>query len=71
MYIGLPWRLPWSKCRKYGIMDPKEITVKLDVVNQELEQWVQLYYDMLEKLFIRGKIKEIEERWRFLSNLKL
>jgi hypothetical protein len=43
---------------KYKVVDPKEIKVRLDVVKQEQKQWVQLYFDKLEKLFTR---------WRFLS----
>jgi hypothetical protein len=52
---------------KYKVVDPKEIKMKLDVIKQEPKQWVQLYYDILEKLFTRGNIKEAEHRWRFLS----
>jgi hypothetical protein len=45
---------------KYGVLDPKEIRVNFDVIKQEPRQWVQLYYDRLKKLLIRGKIKEVE-----------
>ncbi len=31
---------------------------------------MQLYYDKLEKKITRGKIKEVEQRKRFLSKLK-
>jgi nicotinamide mononucleotide adenylyltransferase len=46
--------------QKYGALDPKEIRVKFDAIKQEPRQWMQLYYDRLEKLLTRGKIKEAE-----------
>jgi vacuolar-type H+-ATPase subunit E/Vma4 len=49
---------------KYKVVDLEEIKMRLDVIKQELKQWVQLYYDRLEKLFTRGNIKEVEQRWR-------
>jgi len=44
---------------KYKVIDPKEIKVRLDVVKQELKQWVQLYFDKLEKC----SLGEIKRRW--------
>jgi hypothetical protein len=35
---------------KYGVLDPKEIRINFDAIMQEPRQWVQLYYDRLEKL---------------------
>jgi hypothetical protein len=44
----------------YGDVDFEKNQVWLDAIKQEPKQRVQAYYDKLEKLFARGKIKEAE-----------
>ncbi len=56
---------------KYGIMDKEEIQAKLDQIKQEPKQWVQIYHDIMEKSFTRGKLEDVEQRRRFLSKLLL
>ncbi len=41
---------------KYGVYDGEELRVKMDAIRQELKQWVQLYYDKLERLFVKREI---------------
>jgi len=52
---------------KHKVVDPKEIKMRFDVIKQEPKQWVQLYFDRLEKNFTGGNKKEVEHKWRFLS----
>jgi hypothetical protein len=44
---------------KYGTND-KEVKAKLGLIKQELKQRVHVYYDNIEKLFLRGKHKDGE-----------
>jgi hypothetical protein len=46
--------------QKYGIYNEDELRLKMDAVHQELRQRVQLYYDMSEKLFVKGRILDGE-----------
>jgi hypothetical protein len=42
----------------------------MDVVCQEPRQQVQLYYDKLERLFVKGCILDAKWRRRFLAKLR-
>lgn len=57
--------------QKYGVVDLEEIKIRLETNKKKPNQGVQLYYDKLEKLFTRRKIKAMEQQQRFLSKLKL
>ncbi len=48
-----------------------DLRMKLDGVKQELKQQVQLYFDRLDDLFRKGKIKDVEQRRKFLAHLQL
>jgi intergrase/recombinase len=55
---------------KYGIVDKEEIKAMLDVIKQKPKERVQGYYDIMEKLFTRGKIENAKHRKRiFLSSI--
>ncbi len=54
-----------------GTMDKEEIKIKLVLFKQEPKQWVQAYYDRMEKLFVRGKLEDVGQRRRFLFQLCL
>jgi hypothetical protein len=54
---------------KYGVYDGKDLKVKMDIIKQESRQWVQSYYDRLERLFVRGKILDVKRTRRFLTHL--
>jgi hypothetical protein len=41
---------------KYGVYDEDELKMKMDAIMQKPRQRVQLYYDRLERLFVKGKI---------------
>jgi hypothetical protein len=56
--------------RKFGVVDLDELRVKMDPVKQEPMQQVQLYFDKLDKLFRRGKIKDDEQKRHFLAHLR-
>jgi hypothetical protein len=61
-------RLDYSKdynCSK------DEIRVKLDAIKQEPKERVEKYFEKLDKLFQRGKIRDAEHRRRFLAQLGL
>lgn len=48
-----------------------EIKMKMDIIKQEPQQQVQLYFDHLDKLCKKGKIKDVEQRHRFFVHLLL
>ncbi len=48
-----------------------ELRMKLDGIKHELRQKVQLCFDRLDKLFKKGKIKDVEQRRKFLTHLQL
>jgi hypothetical protein len=50
---------------KYGTVNKKEIKAKLYVIKQEPRQQIQGYYDMMDKLFTRGKLEDAKHRKRF------
>jgi hypothetical protein len=54
-----------------GTMDKEEIITKLDSFKQKPKQWVQAYYNRMEKLFIRGKLEDVGQRKRFLFQFYL
>jgi hypothetical protein len=54
---------------KYGVYDGEDLKFEMDAIKQEPRQWVQLYYDGLECLFVRGRILDVERRIRFLAHL--
>jgi hypothetical protein len=41
------------------------------MVKQEPQQWVQLYFEKLDKLFRKGKVKNPKHRHRFLAHIHL
>jgi hypothetical protein len=55
--------------QKFGNFDLNEL--KIDVVKQEPRQKVQMYFDHLDKLFRKRKVKDVEQRCRFLTYLCL
>jgi len=55
--------------RKFGVVDLDELRVKMDSIEQEPMQQVHLYFDKLDKLFKRGKIKDDEQKRLFLVHL--
>lgn len=56
---------------KYGTIDKEKVRTKLDLIKQEHKQWVQAYYDQMEKLFARSKLEDAKQKRRFLSRFKL
>jgi hypothetical protein len=46
---------------KYGVYDEDELRTKMDVVRQETRQKVQLCYDSLERLFVKGSIMDAKK----------
>ncbi len=52
-------------------MDKEKIKIKLVLFKQEPKQWVQAYYDRMEKLFVRVKLEDVGQRRRFLFQLCL
>ncbi len=56
--------------QKFGDVDMDELRMKLDGVKHEFKQKVQLCFDQLDKLFKRGKIKNVEQKWKFLAHLQ-
>ncbi len=53
------WTMKATMLLKYGTND-KEVRTKLGLIKQELKQRVHVYYDNIEKLFVRGKHKDGE-----------
>ncbi len=54
---------------KYGLYDENELRTKMDVVWQEPKQRVQLYYNKLERFFVKGHILDVERRRQSMSKL--
>jgi len=54
---------------KYGVYNGEELKVKMDAIRQELKIWVQLYYDKLERLLVKGEIFYAKRR-RFMAHLR-
>lgn len=55
--------------QKFDDVDLDEIKMKMDIVKHEPRYWVQLYFDQLEKLCRKGKIKDVEQRCKFVAHL--
>lgn len=62
MKIGMQW--------KFGDVDLYKLRKKMDEVKQEPQKRVQFYFDWLDKLFRKGKIKDGEQKQRFLAHLQ-
>ncbi len=45
--------------------------MKMDAMHQKLRQKVQLYYNRLERFFVKSKISDPERQRWFLAKLKL
>ncbi len=45
---------------KYDMVDKEDIKAKLDQMKQKPKQKVEAYHDKMEKLFIKGKLEDIE-----------
>jgi len=56
--------------QKYGNIDADDIRMKMDVIKQEPKEWVQKYFERLDKLFQKGRIPDVEQRRRFLARLR-
>jgi hypothetical protein len=56
--------------QKFGDVDVNEIRIKLDAIKQEPREWVEKYFERLDKLFQLGRIGDVEQRRRFLARLK-
>jgi hypothetical protein len=56
--------------QKYGNIDADDIRMKMDVIKQEPKEWVQKYFERLDRLFQRGRISDVEQRRRFLARLR-
>jgi hypothetical protein len=54
-----------------GVYDGKELRIKINFVKQKPRHHVQIYYDRLEQLFVKGKILDAKRRRRFLTHLGL
>jgi hypothetical protein len=52
--------------QKFGDVDVDEICVKLDAVKQEPKEWVEKYFERLDKLFQR-RMGDAEHKRRFLA----
>jgi len=48
--------------QKYGNVDTDDVRMRLDVIKQEPKEWLQKYYERLDKLFQRGKILDAEQK---------
>jgi len=56
--------------QKFGDVDANEIHVKLDAIKQEPREQVEKYFERLDKQLQRGKIRDAEQRRRFLVQLR-
>jgi hypothetical protein len=57
--------------QKFGDVNANEIHVKLYAIKQEPKEWVEKYFERLDKLFHKGKIGDVKQRKRFLARLRL
>jgi hypothetical protein len=46
--------------QKFGDVDANEICVKLDAIKQKPRERVEKYFERLDSLFQRGKIRDVE-----------
>jgi hypothetical protein len=56
--------------QNFGDVDADEIHVKFDAIKQKPREWVEKYFERLDKLFQRGKIGDVEQRRKFLLQLR-
>jgi hypothetical protein len=72
--LNLPptyWTIPRTAIiQRFGDVDADEICIKLDAIKQEPKKQVEKYFERLDKLFQRGKIKDVEQRRSFLTQLE-
>jgi hypothetical protein len=54
---------------KYGNVDKEEIIVESNVIKHDFKQWVQAYYNKMEKLFIKSKLENAKQKRRFFFQL--
>jgi len=57
--------------QKFGDVNLDEIRMKMDTIKQEPQQHVQLYFDRLDKLYMKGKIKDVQQKCNLLAHLCL
>ncbi len=57
--------------QKYGNIDADDIQMKMDAVKQKPKERVHKYFELLDKLFRKGKVKDVEQKKRFLARLRL
>jgi hypothetical protein len=57
--------------QKYGNVDADDIRMRLDAIKQEPKERVQKYFERLDKLFQKGRIRDAEQKRRFLAMLRL
>ncbi len=57
--------------QKYGNVDADDIRMKLDAIKQEPKETVQEYFEQLDKLFQKGRIRDVEQKRRFMAKLRL
>jgi hypothetical protein len=55
----------WNEMRtlivqKYGNVDADDIRMKMDAVKQEPKERIQKYFELLDKLFRKGQIQDVE-----------
>jgi hypothetical protein len=46
---------------KHVTIDKEKVKMKLDMIKQEPKQRVETYYDWMDKLFAKGKLKDVEQ----------
>jgi hypothetical protein len=56
--------------QKFGDVDVDEICVKLDAIKHEPKEWVEMYFERLDKLFQKGRIGDAKQKKRFLVRLR-
>ncbi len=57
--------------QKFGDVDANEICVKFDAIKQEPKERVEKYFERLDKFFQKGNIRNVEQKRRFLAQLRL
>ncbi len=51
--------------QKYGDVDAHDIRMKLDAIKQEPKERVQKYFERLDTLFQRGRIRDADKEEDF------
>jgi hypothetical protein len=52
------------------VYDEEELRTKMDAMHKKPKQSVQLYYDKLERLFVKGHILNVEKQIQFMAKLQ-